>query len=281
VEVCLVASSGEDLAARPDISEPRAVSEAPWFGPQRRWPDLEGVEALDRFSVLAIEDTGDAELEAASFVAALPPSIDDDMPAILTAMVEATAVVVEETPIDVQDELPAIDLPSYEEPAPAPLSELWMPLSLGSTRIWPAIEGVWSEARPDPPVLMHADPPPASAPPAAVVAAEASSTPQGAAAKPEWIELIESLRQDVKRLRTERAQARVAAPRSTVRPDPASAASPSLPPAAVADLETKPKKRAKSTKPAQDEWGFFDPEQCGFAALLEKLDEITQVGDGA
>ena len=32
----------------------------------------------------------------------------------------------------------------------------------------------------------------------------------------------------------------------------------------------KPKK-----KPIQDEWGFFDPGQCGFAALLDKLDEIT------
>jgi hypothetical protein len=25
----------------------------------------------------------------------------------------------------------------------------------------------------------------------------------------------------------------------------------------------------------QDEWGFFDPSQCGFTALLSKLDEIT------
>jgi hypothetical protein len=25
----------------------------------------------------------------------------------------------------------------------------------------------------------------------------------------------------------------------------------------------------------QDEWGLFDPQQCGFAALLDKLDEIT------
>jgi len=34
-------------------------------------------------------------------------------------------------------------------------------------------------------------------------------------------------------------------------------------------------KRAQARqKPIQDEWGFFDPEQCGFAALLAKLDEI-------
>jgi hypothetical protein len=32
-------------------------------------------------------------------------------------------------------------------------------------------------------------------------------------------------------------------------------------------------------KPVQDEWGFFDPEQCGFAALLAKLDEVTKAGD--
>src|SRR5262245_40248770 len=30
-------------------------------------------------------------------------------------------------------------------------------------------------------------------------------------------------------------------------------------------------------RPLQDEWGLFDPDQCGFAALLENLQEITQV----
>ena len=35
------------------------------------------------------------------------------------------------------------------------------------------------------------------------------------------------------------------------------------------------KTRKKPKKPMQDEWGFFDPEQCGFAALLTKLDEIA------
>jgi hypothetical protein len=31
----------------------------------------------------------------------------------------------------------------------------------------------------------------------------------------------------------------------------------------------------KVPKPLQDEWGFFDPERCGFAALLTKLDAVT------
>ncbi len=33
--------------------------------------------------------------------------------------------------------------------------------------------------------------------------------------------------------------------------------------------------RRPRTKPAQDDWGLFDPDQCGFAALVAKLDEIT------
>jgi hypothetical protein len=40
----------------------------------------------------------------------------------------------------------------------------------------------------------------------------------------------------------------------------------------------KKKKRSKDS-PAQDEWGFFDPDQCGFAALIEKLEEITDEDD--
>jgi len=37
-----------------------------------------------------------------------------------------------------------------------------------------------------------------------------------------------------------------------------------------------PSRKFPERKPIQDEWGFFDPEQCGFATLLAKLDEITR-----
>jgi CheY-like chemotaxis protein len=43
------------------------------------------------------------------------------------------------------------------------------------------------------------------------------------------------------------------------------------PPAVLVPLEAA----AEALAPVQDEWGFFDPSKCGFAALLEKLDEIT------
>ena len=35
------------------------------------------------------------------------------------------------------------------------------------------------------------------------------------------------------------------------------------------------RKRAHRAQPGQDEWGFFDPSQCGFPALIAKLDEIA------
>ena len=47
---------------------------------------------------------------------------------------------------------------------------------------------------------------------------------------------------------------------------------------AVADPTPLKKKRSKKN-PLQDEWGFFDPAQCGFAALLAKLEEITEKDD--
>jgi hypothetical protein len=44
------------------------------------------------------------------------------------------------------------------------------------------------------------------------------------------------------------------------------------PGAATAGLVSKRQRRAK---PVENEWGFFDPNQCGFPALIAKLDEIA------
>ena len=40
------------------------------------------------------------------------------------------------------------------------------------------------------------------------------------------------------------------------------------------DMPSKP-----STRPAQDEWGLFDPDRCGFAAVVQKLNEVTDDED--
>jgi hypothetical protein len=95
-----------------------------------------------------------------------------------------------------------------------------------------------------------------------------------AAKRQEWLELIDSLRVDVERLRAGREQAEpepvvevvAAKPKERERRAPA---------VAVAAKKQPPTRKPKKPKPIQDEWGFFDPEQCGFAALLAKLEEIT------
>ena len=46
--------------------------------------------------------------------------------------------------------------------------------------------------------------------------------------------------------------------------------------AAAINVVTPPStRRPRKAKPVQDEWGFFDPSQCGFPALMAKLDEIA------
>jgi hypothetical protein len=76
--------------------------------------------------------------------------------------------------------------------------------------------------------------------------------------RPEWSELVASLRKDIERRRVD-------PPQETPTPT-----------ATAAAADTPVARRSKKSKPVQDEWGFFDPEQCGFAALLAKLDEITE-----
>ena len=114
----------------------------------------------------------------------------------------------------------------------------WAPMYLTPGRIWPALEGV--------PVEMP------------VVRTE----------QPDWIELVASLRQDLERRRTDPA---TVAPPVAVRPSDGASANPLR-------LVKKPRPAAavRKVKPLQDEWGFFDPERCGFSTLLAKLEEITE-----
>ena len=43
----------------------------------------------------------------------------------------------------------------------------------------------------------------------------------------------------------------------------------------VAPAPERTRSSNKPPKPVQDEWGFFDPNQCGFQALLARLDAIA------
>jgi len=106
---------------------------------------------------------------------------------------------------------------------------------------------------------------------------------------------MRSLREDIARRRAELAasgpvapppqkpqrpkaaetRVKAARPASSPAPAPATSAAPAPSPAPEEVPADEKKPRPKRTRPIEDEWGLFDPEQCGFAALLDKLDEIT------
>jgi hypothetical protein len=112
-----------------------------------------------------------------------------------------------------------------------------------------------------------------AAPPAAAPAAPAPRVAAASGSKrdrPEWSELVASLRKDIERRRVEPPEEK---------PKPKRAAAPVRQPAGGTEVPAPVPaagRRSRKAKPIQDEWGFFDPEQCGFAALLAKLDEITE-----
>ena len=131
----------------------------------------------------------------------------------------------------------------FLEPPEPPRADIapWVPMYLTPGRMWPALEGMPAE------------------------------TPAPRTEQLDWIELVASLRQDLERRRTDSPSA--AADPIAARPSDGAEAD-------VRQLVKKQKPHMKKAKPIQDEWGFFDPEQCGFSTLLAKLEEITEDGAG-
>lgn len=90
----------------------------------------------------------------------------------------------------------------------------------------------------------------------------------------EWLDIIEALRRDAEAMpiRKARVETEAAPLNAHVEGEMETELTPPSPPAPEPPKRTK---RRRDT-PAQDEWGFFDPDQCGFAALLEKLQEVSE-----
>jgi hypothetical protein len=166
-----------------------------------------------------------------------------------------------------------VEMPCVEPPAPAPVDEsVWIAVEEAVRaqfwRVAPETEPLTAVPSPSTIEASEADNP---TPPSAVdesiwIAVEEAVRAQLLTVPPappepavpivrgeEWVELIESLRHDVERLRTERS-----------RPAPKAPPSPRIP------------RSGRAARPTENEWGFFDPEQCGFAALLAKLEEVTE-----
>jgi hypothetical protein len=78
----------------------------------------------------------------------------------------------------------------------------------------------------------------------------------------DMLEMLTGIQREIELLRS----AQATRPRGT---SPASSSP-------AAQTPKRKKKAAANLQNVQDEWGFFDPEQAGFAALLAKLEEISQ-----
>ena len=196
--------------------------------------DVESVASIEAFDLEAAEIAADdteasAVLESPAIVEAVEPAAPQlhligvdalkEFAASVEAMIaaEPIAVAASET-IEFED-----SFPRREPVEPSPL---------GAWRSWTTLEGIAAEAF-DVPAPAH------------VVERAVDRAPE----RPEWVQLVESLRIDVERRRSEQP---------AVAPKPV---------------------RKTPSRPIQDEWGLFDPAQCGFAALLSKLDEITDTSE--
>jgi len=166
-----------------------------------------------------------------------------------------------------------------QEPEPQPIAkpvptELWAALSLKPHR-WPRLDAVIAEARAAAPApVPEPDPVPVPLPVAV------QEPVRAAAPRLDWVDMLDALRHDIDRLRTERTVTGQAPARAVPPPAPVVVARPAPPRREEPPAAATPRKhkRKKDQKPLQDEWGFFDPQQCGFTALLAKLDEISDSG---
>jgi hypothetical protein len=277
-----------------DDESPAHTSHAPLqLGSKQMWPTLEGVpvdELLDGPLTSEIEsDLPPFEVVSNDRQAAEPPraaradahlveplgnehaDADPDDEASWVAL-----------PLDaaVGDERVADDLrPTVEEPDAEPLvhsdGASWTPPADSSSPPWAALDGL-----PDPAEI-----------PAFDTYAAPGPLSEAAPAEPdlaEWVNVVESLQHDMERLQSDWAPpAPTSTPASSLqppandsertrqRPAAAPAVAKSTAPAETAGKKASRSKKSTSKEPVQDEWGFFDPEQCGFAALLTKLEEIT------
>ncbi|HEV8209662.1 MAG TPA: hypothetical protein VGP77_06055 [Vicinamibacterales bacterium] len=216
--------------------------------------ELNAVEPLPRWAADPIDSTSELEdplIDLSEELAGLSDEgdtelFDGDPVGVYTIALEADESAVE-----------AVDLsPAIQEPAAIAHVQL-EPAAAETLDVEPLVETVFVEP-PEPPradieewVPMYLSPgrmwPALEGMPA--------ESPAPRTEQPDWIELVASLRQDL-----ERRGAR---------------------PSDGASAETQPRVRKhraqpKQEKPVQDEWGFFDPEQCGFSTLLAKLEEITE-----
>jgi len=201
---------------------------------------------------------------------------EDDEESVEVYEIGDIALDVESPLLAVEHSMPQV-VPSIERAARQPIeqeplatiseTELYMPLPRAAAGSWPALEGFMDDVVA---LVAHETAQPV------FTASTKNSEPEDVA---EWLDIIEALRRDAEEVPFKRSQTM----KRQTASEPAQSAEPGLaPPAAAAppadssQSEGPRRKRKRALgAPVQDEWGFFDPERCGFAALLAKLEEIT------
>jgi hypothetical protein len=262
-----------DAPPEPAAERPAAPSYQPqaasYTEPFQAFDDTPAVEAasaaiagseFDDFAALPVLEVQTPQLEVDEpFLAVDTPLVESD-----ALMMDAAAPVLErESPIQSAEssvsEFEAVEVAPPSESAPADewaavdqLMAALQAMPLSAIEMTAPEEWIAPVPPPRKPEWRVIEPP--SAKPVAAAPAKSER---------EWVALIESLRSDVERLRTERAEKAEKPARKEPPPAP------------------RVVRPVKAARPIQDEWGFFDPQQCGFAALLAKLDEVTDSEDSA
>jgi hypothetical protein len=287
-----VAQQAEEIVAEPEPIEPppaELIADEPQPEPDEPLDDARG-EPLDDARGEADEPAGFELVEAAE-----PVALDGEDDFELYAFVEALDRL--RPPVRLKPDTTAVRPASETRTL-----DLTMALSSHLLFVWPPIEGLPTAANRFEPLEVAAEECPIEAPAERFpIEATVQVQPAAVAAAPdaprqEWSELLDALRREVEHLRHERMQPRPAgpaepAPQEPVQPAPRKAKTPKsttkpsrearrnaskeqVKPAAAA-IAAVERKKARTPTPPQDEWGLFDPDQCGFAALVAKLEEIT------
>jgi hypothetical protein len=115
-----------------------------------------------------------------------------------------------------------------------------------------------------------------------------TSTPEPAPpsrlARPEWRDLLSTIRRDLDDMRADHAESfeettpTDRTPTDTSAPDPSSTDTTSTETLAPVPKMEGPRRFRRRTAPAQDEWGVFDPQERGLAAMFVNVNEIAKEG---
>jgi hypothetical protein len=298
------------LAFDPDLARPVSIAPESYSRSAFEWPVITpeqeplavaepepfDARADAQANAYAASDFDPGEIDISDFLAGLAETHD-------APIADEPVLAAAETTAPIDDLVMAAEQPDpVDEPSTAAASEKWLerePDAIVDFETWMTRpvppqrrQSKLEPAKTESPTLEQKATPVVE--PEAVVVARSVAPQDDVQARPEpaaseWVEMLDALRRDIDRLRIEGAEVPVPAtagstPRTAPQAVQSASAKPVQPAAAAGPVDPaqappRKKRRKNEQRPIQDEWGFFDPAQCGFTALLAKLDEINEAND--